>query len=159
MVPLVWVSLPVFIGFAVVILVVFGLWRGREQIVSLDEKLWKSDGLSGRPDAVTRRGKLYIPHEYKSTERAEPLEGHVIQLLCYCYLLEKADLPVRYGMLHYGRRGLSIRWNRRNRKRFLALVEEARGSLESEVPPCTLERNSPRCARCSYRPLCHPKSS
>lgn len=131
------------------------LWRGRERIVSLDEKLWKADDLSGRPDAVTRRGSLYIPHEYKSTARDEPLEGHVIQVLCYCYLLERAGYRVRYGMLHYGRIAHRVRWGRKKRREFLALVTEARKVLEAEELPCTLDRGSSRCARCSYRPLCH----
>lgn len=154
--PLVRASFPVFIGMAMAVLVVLWLWRGREQVVSLDEKLWKADDLSGRPDAVTRRGRLYIPHEYKSTERDEPLEGHVVQVLCYCFLLEKAGYSVRFGMLHYGRSRHRISWNRRKRRDFLSLVQEARESLESDAPPCVLGRTSPRCARCSYRPLCHP---
>lgn len=134
-----------------------GIWRGRERVVSLDDRLWKTEDLSGRPDAVTRRGQLYIPHEYKSTERDEPLEGHLVQVLCYCYLLERAGYSVRYGVLHYGRIRHRVSWNRDERKNFLALVREARESLESGKPPCRLEQNSPRCARCSYRPLCHPQ--
>lgn len=149
-------ALPLISGSAVLLLALLWLWRGRERVVSLDEKLWKADDLSGRPDAVTRRGRLYIPHEYKSTEREEPLKGHVIQVLCYCYLLEKAGYPVRFGKLHYGRSTHRIPWNRRNRKDFLALVREARESLGSGEPPCPQDRTSPRCARCSYRPLCHP---
>ncbi len=147
-----WVLL---VGGCALCVLLFRLWRGRERIVSLDEKLWKADDLSGRPDAVTRRGALHIPHEYKSTDRDEPLEGHVIQTLCYCYLLERAGYRVRYGMLHYGRSRHRVRWSRKNRRQFLALAREARKVLESDVPPCTLDRNSPQCARCSYRPLCH----
>ncbi|MCF7936565.1 MAG: CRISPR-associated protein Cas4 [Synergistales bacterium] len=131
------------------------LFARRERLVELDSRLWRSGGLSGRPDAVTRRGRRYIPHEYKSGAREEPLEGHRVQVLVYCSLLEQAGYPVREGRLHYSGKEFRVPWNRRARKELGDLLREARKVLECGTPPEVYPKGHPRCARCSYAPYCH----
>ena len=65
---------------------VFGmyLWWMREVPLSIDSKVWTGSFLTGRPDAVIKKGPWVIPVEFKSANHGEPMERHRLQLLCYC---------------------------------------------------------------------------
>jgi CRISPR-associated protein Cas4 len=140
-------------------LVAWRYWATRERLVSLDAAVWRSERhrLSGRPDAVTRRGRLYIPHEYKSGTAGDeiPREEHVAQLLCYCLLLEEAGHRVTHGMLHYdGNRQFRIAWGGARRRAIKTILADALEDLSSDRIPERLEEEDGRCGNCSVRSYC-----
>ncbi|NLI43505.1 MAG: Dna2/Cas4 domain-containing protein, partial [Synergistaceae bacterium] len=93
----------------------------REVPLSIDSKVWTGSFLTGRPDAVIKKGPWVIPVEFKSANHGEPMESHRLQLLCYCLLLEEKGYKVPYGILRYREKKFKIRWNKRT-KRYLTKI-------------------------------------
>lgn len=143
---------------ATLFIALFAVLWSRESKISIDNRKWSAAGISGRPDAVTRRFSHVIPHEYKSraSRKGEPFDNHVVQLKTYCYILNKVGYRVSRGMLHYSDTTFEIPWGRRERADFEVFVEKARNCLEGSAIPVRLEGWDPRCSRCQYRYSCWP---
>lgn len=111
--------------------------------------------LTGRPDYLIERAGALIPVEVKPTRRArEPYEGDVLQLACYCLLVEEAfGKRPPYGLLRYADASWEIPFDGALRARLLDTLGEmhaARGSRE-----VARSHNQPgRCAGCSQRANC-----
>lgn len=135
----------------------------REKKISIDNKQWAANGISGRPDATTQRFGKTIPHEYKSRKcpsNGTPNPQHVTQVLAYCYILEKNGYSVTKGVLHYNDRIFEIPWTDNDRKAFEHLAYMARKDLWNEnVVPKKLSRGDPRCLKCPFRHVCWGRSS
>ena len=138
----------------------FWILRCKDRAISIDSKVWKFKDISGRPDAVTQKGSYVIPHEFKSRalNGSTPLLGNVHQLLAYCYLLEKHGYKVKYGILEYADSKWVIRWNKKEYRKFLKMVDTIRETLVSKTPPQRLEKFDGRCAKCPYRYKCWGKN-
>ena len=91
-----------------------GLPKG--QLVYLDEGL-KSEvltseawGLKGKPDLLLKQGKQVIPVDQKpGRSRAKPYLGQVMQLACYCALVEERyGVRPTHGLIRYEGDGVDV---------------------------------------------------
>ena len=58
--------------------------------------------ITGKPDYIVKRNNNYIPVEIKTGQHINPQKNHIIQLACYCHLLEENyGNFVPYGILVY----------------------------------------------------------
>jgi len=58
--------------------------------------------ISGKPDYIVKKNNKFIPVEIKTGSHIKPQTNHIIQLACYCHLVEehyKTFVP--YGILVY----------------------------------------------------------
>lgn len=114
-------------------------------------------GLVGRPDYLvrTQEGGV-VPVEAKSTKcpaSGVPYESHLMQLACYCLLVEEAGMRVPYGVIRYRDRQLRVDYTDELREALLALLAEMRAARKAS----DVERShneTARCAACSYREIC-----
>ena len=132
------------------------LWWMREIPLSIDSKVWTGSFLTGRPDAVIKKGPWVIPVEFKSANHDEPMESHRLQLLCYCLLLEEKGYKVPYGILRYREKKFKIRWNKRTKRYLTKIAKEAIEILSQDEPPLPLAESGGRCYKCPYRSVCKP---
>jgi CRISPR-associated exonuclease Cas4 len=131
-----------------------GLLRG--PTVALDDVTLFSERhrLVGRPDRIVRRGKAFIPEEWKSGRRLEP--WHKFQLGTYFILIEE-HYGVRppYGLLvlRNGKR-LRVRNTDELRENVLAVageIRDARRRMHAALPGTSVES---RCRACGQRSIC-----
>ncbi|MDQ1557170.1 MAG: CRISPR-associated exonuclease Cas4 [Pyrinomonadaceae bacterium] len=114
-------------------------------------------GLVGRPDYLVETDEGVVPVEAKSTKcpaDGVPYESHVMQLACYCLLVEETTgASVPFGVIRYRDRELRVDYTDELREALLALLGEMREArVASDVHRSHDERA--RCAACSYRELC-----
>ena len=118
-------------------------------------KVLKSDRyrLSGKPDMITKKGRLIIPYEYKSGVASEPKTGHLLQMGTYFLIL--GDLypnsVIKYGILKYSDSTFRIENTQALRNRVLSLADEIRKN--SGIPTRNHESRG-RCFRCPYKEIC-----
>ena len=114
-------------------------------------------GLKGRPDYLVETSEGVVPVEIKSSfapAKGHAYDSHVMQLACYCLLVEEttsADVP--YGLIRYRDREERVEYTPELRDRLLSLLAEMREALESP----DVHRNhsqARRCARCAFREIC-----
>lgn len=114
-------------------------------------------GLTGRPDYLVQTEEGVVPVEAKSTKCPPddvPYESHLMQLACYCLLVEETTgARVPFGVIRYRDRQLRVDYTPELRDALLALLAEMREARElADVHRSHEERA--RCAACSYRALC-----
>lgn len=114
--------------------------------------------LTGKPDYLVEDSGAVIPVEVKSGwAPPEPHEGHVFQLLAYCFLVERATgKRPPYGILRYRNRSFAIDYTREGERELLRLLEEMLDAGRARE----LHRShseTPRCLRCGYRSTCEEK--
>jgi CRISPR-associated exonuclease Cas4 len=114
-------------------------------------------GLVGRPDYLVQTDEGVVPVEAKSTTcpaNGVPYESHLMQLACYCLLVEEATgAGVPFGVIRYRDRQLRVDYTDELRAALLALLAEMREARRaSDVHRSHDERA--RCAACSYREIC-----
>ena len=138
---------------------------GRIAPVSLNERgerqekplLSHRHGLVGRPDYLVQTEEGIVPVEAKSTTcpaSGVPYESHLMQLACYCLLVEEATkASVPYGVIRYRDRQLRIDYTDELRESLLELLAEMR---EARRAPDVYRSHdeAARCAACSYREIC-----
>ncbi len=114
-------------------------------------------GLTGRPDYLLETEEGVVPVEAKSTRcppNGVPYESHLMQLACYCLLVEetmRAHVP--FGVIRYRDRQLRVDYTEELRDALLALLAEMREAREASDVHRSHEEWA-RCAACSYRALC-----
>ena len=113
-------------------------------------------GLVGRPDYLVRTGEGVVPVEAKSTRcpaNGVPYESHLMQLACYCLLVEEAGMEVPYGVIRYRDRQLRVDYTDELREALLALLAEIRAARKAPDVGRSHDETA-RCAACSYREIC-----
>ena len=113
--------------------------------------------LAGRPDYLVRTDEGVIPVEAKSTKcppGGMPYESHLMQLACYCLLVEETmGAHVPFGVIRYRDRQLRVDYTDELRAALFALLAEMREAREADDVHRSHNERA-RCAACSYRTLC-----
>jgi CRISPR-associated exonuclease Cas4 len=114
-------------------------------------------GLAGRPDYLVRTDEGVVPVEAKSTRcpaNGVPYESHLMQLACYCLLVEETTGEgVPFGVIRYRDRQLRVDYTDELRAALLALLAEMRRARQTHDVHRSHEETA-RCAGCSYREIC-----
>lgn len=138
---------------------------GRVAPVSLNERGERQEkpllshhyGLVGRPDYLVQTEEGIVPVEAKSTTcpaSGVPYESHLMQLACYCLLVEdtmRASVP--FGVIRYRDRQLRVDYTDELRESLLELLAEMREARQASDVHRSHEEAA-RCAACSYREIC-----
>ncbi|MBD3227236.1 MAG: CRISPR-associated protein Cas4 [Candidatus Lokiarchaeota archaeon] len=113
--------------------------------------------LSGKPDYIMKNKESLIPVEIKSGNNSKPQKNHVLQLACYCQIIEdfySSFTP--YGILIYPNSDYKIIFNPKLRFDLENIINEMRASLKKNY----IERNHDnlmKCKNCSIRNYCNQK--
>jgi CRISPR-associated exonuclease Cas4 len=114
-------------------------------------------GLVGRPDYLVETEDGVVPVEAKSTKcpaDGVPYESHVMQLACYCLLVEETTgAGVPFGVIRYRDRQLRVDFTDELREDLLALLGEMREARRAGDVHRSHDETA-RCAACSYREIC-----
>lgn len=114
-------------------------------------------GLVGRPDYLIQTDEGIVPVEAKSANcpaSGVPYESHLMQLACYCLLVEETlEASVPYGVIRYRDRQLRVDYTDELRESLLELLTEMREARQAEDVHRSHEEAA-RCAACSYREIC-----
>jgi CRISPR-associated exonuclease Cas4 len=113
-------------------------------------------GLVGRPDYLVRTDEGVVPVEAKSARcpaSGVPYESHLMQLACYCLLVEEAGMRVPYGVIRYRDRQVRVDYTDELREELLALLGEMRAARKAPDVHRSHDETT-RCAACSYREIC-----
>ncbi len=110
-------------------------------------------GISGKPDAVVRKGNTVIPYEFKSSDNTSPREGHIMQMGAYFVILEEEfqGYRVPYGILKYRNETFRIDNTVELRTRIVYTVDKMRNDYG---PPQRNHDNPRRCAACAFSTRC-----
>ena len=113
--------------------------------------------LAGRPDYLIETQEGVVPVEAKSTAcppGGVPYESHLMQLACYCLLVEETTgARVPFGVIRYRDRQLRVDYTDELRAALFALLAEMRRAREADDVHRSHDERA-RCAACSYRTLC-----
>ena len=112
--------------------------------------------LTGKPDYVVRSadGSL-IPVEFKSSKApVKPYDGHVMQLIAYCALVEDhfGKRPT-HGIIRYEDKSFDVDYTNFLEEELLATLEEMRWDIEDDDVPRSHEAWQ-RCKNCGFRDGC-----
>lgn len=114
-------------------------------------------GLVGRPDYLVCTDEGIVPVEAKSTAcpaNGVPYESHLMQLACYCLLVEETTgASVPFGVIRYRDRQLRVDYTDELRDELLALLTEMRAARRASDVHRSHDETA-RCAACSYREIC-----
>ncbi|MHB1708675.1 MAG: CRISPR-associated protein Cas4 [Thermoplasmataceae archaeon] len=155
----------IFAVFVILVLIVaasgkrksFGVPRGKKIYGDMltKGKVLRSERyfITGKPDLITRKGKLIVPYEYKSGNASEPRTGHLLQMGAYFIILGDMypESIIKYGILKYGNSTFRVENTHGLRNRVLAITGEIRAN--SGIPARN-HNNRGRCFRCPYKDLC-----
>ena len=147
------------LGALLVVLAVRGRWKrglGPGETVALDDVTLFSERLKlvGRPDRIVKRGKTFIPEEWKSAKRVR--DGHKLQLGTYFLLIEEeygVRPPFGVVVLGDGQR-VEVKNTERLRSEVLAIaqkIREHRAKIREEIP---VRQPAPKCRGCGQRENC-----
>lgn len=113
--------------------------------------------LVGRPDYLVQTEEGIVPVEAKSTRcpaSGVPYESHLMQLACYCLLVEETTgASVPYGVIRYRDRQLRVEYTDELRESLLELLAEMRAARDA-LDVSRSHEEAARCAACSYREIC-----
>jgi CRISPR-associated exonuclease Cas4 len=138
---------------------------GRIAPVSLSERGEKQEkpllshryGLVGRPDYLVQTDEGIVPVEAKSANcpaSGVPYESHLMQLACYCLLVEETTAEsVPFGVIRYRDRQLRVDYTDELRESLLELLAEMREARGAPDVHRSHDETA-RCAACSYREIC-----
>jgi CRISPR-associated exonuclease Cas4 len=138
---------------------------GRIAPVTLNERGEKQEkpllshrhGLVGRPDYLVRTDEGILPVEAKSAAcpaNGVPYRSHVMQLACYCLLVEETTGErVPFGVIRYRDRQLRVDYTRELRDELLALLAEMREARKASDVHRSHDQTA-RCMACGYRGIC-----
>jgi CRISPR-associated exonuclease Cas4 len=109
--------------------------------------------ITGKPDLITRKGRLIVPYEYKSGNASEPRTGHLLQMGAYFIILGDMypESVIKYGILKYGNSTFRVENTHGLRNRVLSIADEIRAN--SGIPSRNHD-NRGRCFRCPYKDVC-----
>jgi CRISPR-associated exonuclease Cas4 len=125
--------------------------------IPLEEPLFSEElNLVGRPDyLVCKADGTIIPVEIKSAlAPARPLEGHVMQLAAYCFLVDQNfGWRPPYGILQYRDQAYAVEYSHELEVDLEVLLEE----MHQDVNEIELDRDHDdwiRCDRCFFNHNC-----
>jgi CRISPR-associated exonuclease Cas4 len=129
---------------------------GSGETVALDDVILFSERLNlvGRPDRIVKRGKTFIPEEWKSAKRVN--HGHRLQLGTYFLLIEEEHgvrPPFGVVVLGDGKR-VEVENTEALRSEVLAIaqkIREHRAKIREEVPA---RQPAAKCRGCGQRGNC-----
>ena len=109
--------------------------------------------ITGKPDLITRKGRLIVPYEYKSGNANEPRTGHLLQMGAYFIILGDMypESVIKYGILKYGNSTFRVENTNSLRNRVLSIADEIRAN--SGIPYRNHDSRG-RCFRCPYKDAC-----
>jgi CRISPR-associated exonuclease Cas4 len=112
-------------------------------------------GLTGRPDYIVEKGEEFIPVEVKSTPTPPlPYEGHVMQALAYCLLVEEVwHKKAPYALIRYPERTFKVEFTDEYREKLLDVLAEMRRRESRGLPPRSHNSHA-RCRKCGFRDIC-----
>lgn len=111
--------------------------------------------LAGKPDYIVKDGNRVIPVEVKSANVHRPRNSHVMQLACYCKLVEENyGVHVPYGILVYkdGKQHKIVYDQGLRRSLSTTLDEIKRHRKDGRVE--RNHNNARKCAACPYKSYC-----
>ena len=118
--------------------------------------------LCGKPDYILQQKRnIRIPVEVKTGNHTKPRNHHIIQLLCYCQLVEETfHNNVPYGLLIYydTKYQFKIPFNKKHKKLLLSTIE----NMQSQIEKGAIVRNHisvSKCLSCSMNNFCTQKLS
>ena len=114
--------------------------------------------ITGKPDYIVKRKNNYIPIEVKSGSYSYPQKNHILQLMCYCHLLEENyGSFVPYGILVYENgQNFKIPFDPKMRYEFESNLKNMRKIIKSKN--IVRNHNNPnKCINCSMRNYCNSK--
>lgn len=123
----------------------------------IDEKLQ----LVGKPDyLIERQDGMIVPVELKSGRAPRyPHDGHVMQLMAYCLLVETAyGVRPDYGVIQYQDRAFSIEFTEELEENLLDILVEMREAQFTNEQHRS-HTIPPRCASCGVRDFCDQRLS
>lgn len=138
---------------------------GRIAPVSMNERgerqekplLSHRHALVGRPDYLMQTDEGIVPVEAKSANcpaSGVPYESHLMQLACYCLLVEDTlEASVPYGVIRYRDCQLRVDYTNELRAMLLELLAEMREARRA-VDVHRSHDEAARCAACGYREIC-----
>lgn len=112
--------------------------------------------LVGRPDVIRRDGDWFVPEERKSMDLQsgkQPLNGHVLQLIAYCYLVNKNVGPVQKGILTYRNHQHELAFSQSANDRLASVLQRMK-SLQGASEVNRSHRSRVRCAKCVAQKIC-----
>jgi CRISPR-associated exonuclease Cas4 len=147
------------LGLLLVVLAMRGRWKrglGHGATVALDDVTLLSERLKlvGRPDRIVKRGKTFIPEEWKSAKRVN--DGHKLQLGTYFLLIEE-EYGVRppFGVVVLGDGSrVEVKNTERLRSEVLAIaqkIREHRAKIREEIP---VRQPAAKCRGCGQGRNC-----
>jgi CRISPR-associated exonuclease Cas4 len=125
--------------------------------IPVDKPLYSEElNLVGRPDyVVNKTDGTIIPVELKSAKAPNrPLDGHIMQLAAYCFLVEQNfEIRPPYGILQYRDRAYAVEYNDELELDLELLVDEMHQDLH-EIEVDRDHEEWIRCERCHFNPVC-----
>lgn len=143
----------IYVAIAAVLIVLALLFRPRDVYTSfMDEGqvlVSRQHMLRGKPDAVLKGRRGFVPVEVKSSEsHGMSREWDVAQLLAYCLIVEEAIGPVSHGILRYSDCDFQVPWDRRNRMYILSVIRDMSSGDYS------MTADTWKCRHCQFRLEC-----
>jgi len=112
--------------------------------------------LAGKPDYLVEHKDTVLPIEVKSRScPPRPYQGHVLQLLSYCLLVEEAmGRTPPYGILRYADGEFEIPYDTKAKAALFDQLEEMREIMEGKAKAGRSHGSANRCRSCAYRSVC-----
>ncbi len=128
-----------------------GAWRRNERALSS-----QAHGLTGKPDYLLQEGDALIPVELKSgpaPRDGKPREGHVLQALAYC-LLVQAEHGARpsHALIKYDDRSFEVAFSASAEAELLRVLQQMHAQGEDEAHRS--HASAARCSACGVRSRC-----
>jgi len=111
--------------------------------------------VAGKPDVLIQKGNMIIPVELKTGRTPDsPFEGHILQLVAYCHLVEQEYL-VRptHGIIRYPNKEFTIEYSPQMEHKLNHVVSEMRAKRKlGEIHRHHKSRS--KCIVCGFREVC-----
>ena len=103
-------------------------------------------------DFFEYKGQIIV-HEVKKSRKFE--QAHIWQVKYYIYLLRKAGLEARYGVIHYPKamRKIEVVFEEDDEKKVEEAIMGIKEVIASPVPPPPLNKSF--CKKCAYYEFCY----
>lgn len=112
--------------------------------------------LVGKIDVILRDGAWFMPEEQKSTilKKKTPMDGDVLQVFAYCYLISQNLGPVQKGILIYqnGPR-FDLEFSQEAMNRLMKVLQQIKG-LQSARDVNRSHESRARCMNCKAQRIC-----
>lgn len=127
-----------------------GAWQRNEQAL-----FSRQHQLAGKPDYLVQTPQGIVPVEVKSgAAPAQPREGHVLQLVAYCLLVEEQiGQRVPHGIIQYADKQFAIDYTPALKAELLRVMGEMRDA-QAHGDACRNHNEPRKCSACGLRDAC-----